>query len=368
MMNRTQAINSIRKRKPITPPTRSQPNRSAKKSAGNKTTPAATATTSETPRRTTGPPSQVRKSAPPVEAATIIQQQLDRIDRYESSEEEEEEQSEYSVNLTQPFTNKAGRVAETHNRSRSSPREYVLEEGEESSEEEVTQSAGLRKIIKKLKEAHKAQELREAERDCRDAEREQKEEEREKKILEEQAQRTAQVEKDIREEFYARNHKREAAEVQKGEYKYKSTAPALARVHRLRSMIEKSLITGLQAFPLLLHSPFHEQLIDVLDELDKQESITKVAENSRHGFATIEKLTDEAVGHKYVIGEELRKEVVAAEKQVDQDVKEAKARSRESRSRSPAARRPRKEGKGLGAVDKAAILCHYCSKSFLYKK
>ena len=367
-MNRSQAVSNIRKRKPVTPPTRSQPSRSAKKSAGTKTTPAATTTASETPRRTAVSPSQVRKRAPPVEAATIIRNQLDRIDQYESSEEEEEEESEDSVNLTQPFVPTAGRVVETHHRSRSPPREYLLEEEDGSSEEEITNSTGLRKIIKKLRDDNKAQELRERERDRRDKERDQREEERERKRLEDQVVLRSQLEKDIREEFYARNHKREAAEVQKGEYKFKSTAPALARVHKLRSMIEKSLITGLQGFPRLLHSPFHEELIDVLDELDRQESITKVAENSRHGFATVEKLTDESVGHKYVIGDELRKEVVAAEKQVDQDVKEAKARSRESRSRSPSARRPRKEGKGLGAVDKASILCHYCSKSFLYKK
>ena len=131
-------------------------------------------------------------------------------------------------------------------------------------------------------------------------------------------------------------------------------------------MLEKSLITGLQAFPGLLHSPFHEELIDVLDELDRQESITKVAENSRHGFATVEKLTDETVGHNYVIGDGLRKKVVEAEKLVDQDVKEAKTRAREGRSRSPTARRARKEGKGAGAIDVAAVLCHYCSK-LLYR-
>ena len=133
-------------------------------------------------------------------------------------------------------------------------------------------------------------------------------------------------------------------------------------------MIEKSLITGLQAFHHFLGSPFHGELIDVLEELDRQESITKVAENSRHGFATVEKLTDESVGHKYVIGDELRKEVVAAEKQVDQDVKEAKARTRASRSRSPPVRRARKEGKALSAADKAKVLCHYCGKPFLCKR
>ena len=366
-MNRTQAINSIRKRKPVTPPTRSQPSRSAKKSASTTTTPATTVSASETPRRTTVPPPRVRKRATPVEASAIIQEQLDQIDQYESSEEEEVAESEDSVNLTQPFVPTTRRVAETHHRSRSPEREYRLEEDEGSSEEEVVHSASLRKLIQKLREANKAQELREKERDRRDAERERREEERERKRSEEQIEFKARVEKDIREEFYARNHKREAAEVHKGEYKFKSTAPALARVHRLRSMIEKSLITGLQAFPLLLHSSFHEELIDVLDELDKQESITKVAENSRHGFATVEKLTDESVGHKYVIGDDLRKEVVAAEKLVDQDVKEAKARSREGRSRSPPARRPRKEGKGAGAIDMAAVLCHYCSKFFHLK-
>ena len=119
---------------------------------------------------------------------------------------------------------------------------------------------------------------------------------------------------------------------------------------------------------LICKDPFHCELIDVLEELDRQESITKVAENSRHGFATVQKLTDDTAGHKYVIGEELRKEVVAAEKLVDQDVKEAKARARSSRSRSPPARRPRKEGKGLSAADKASALCHYCGKSFLLKR
>merc|ERR1712082_149983 len=133
-------------------------------------------------------------------------------------------------------------------------------------------------------------------------------------------------------------------------------------------MLERSLITGLQAFQHLQGSPFHCELIDVLEELDRQESITKVAENSRHGFATVQKLTWDSVGHKYVIGDELRKEVVAAEKLVDQDVKEAKARTRASRSRSPPVRRARKEGKVMSAADKAKNLCHYCGKPFLCKR